>query len=89
MLEGSDADLKKHVGHRVEITGTTSDSMSGSTSGSSTGTSGTSSTAGSTAGSTSGSAGTSASASGHNGAMNHLRVTSVKMISADCSGSGK
>jgi len=91
-LEGDSADLKKHVGHRVEITGTTSDSMSGSASGGSTGTTGSASTGGATtAGSTSGSgsAGTSSSMSGHSGAMSHLRVSSIKMISSDCSGSGK
>jgi hypothetical protein len=92
VLEGDSADLKKHVGHRVEITGTSSDSMSGSASGGSTGTTGSGTTAGSTsAGSTtaSGGSGSSSSMSGHSGSMGHLRVSSVRMISADCSGSGK
>jgi hypothetical protein len=100
MLDGRDSELKPHVGHRVEVTGTLDSSASGSGSGSTAGgsTAGTSST-GSTSGTTgsgttgsgttaSGSSGSGMTGSGH-GDMQmggaRLRVTSVKMISSDCS----
>jgi hypothetical protein len=65
-LEGSDSELKRHVGHKVEVTGTI-DGASHSTS-SATSTTGTTSSSSST--------------------MNNeqkIEVSSVRMISADCS----
>jgi hypothetical protein len=65
VLDGDESDLKKHVGHRIEVTGVASksgDKMTGSTS--------TSTTTGKDDGSMSG---------------EHLRVSSIRMISADCS----
>ena len=86
MLEGHESELKNHVGHRVEITGaTTASTGAGAMKG------------GSAAGAT-GSGTASAPATGstaHGGAMDngmtagHLRVSSIKMISSDCSGSGR
>jgi hypothetical protein len=82
MLEGHESELKNHVGHRVEITGTTTAAAGAMTGGSATAATGT----------------TSAPATGsteHGGAMGngmtggHLRVSSIKMISSDCSGSGR
>jgi len=73
-LEGHESDLKKHVGHRIEVTGTTSPkSDKDATTSTSTTTS-----AGTTTGKADGSAiGT------------RLRVSSIRMISADCSRSGQ
>jgi hypothetical protein len=88
MLEGQESDLKKHVGHRVEITGTTTVSMGAN--GTRSGGSATTSGAGATG---SGSASTGSTAQGD--AMSssvsggHLRVNAIKMISSDCSGSGR
>jgi hypothetical protein len=88
-LDGQSDEVKKHVGHRVEVTGTTSGSSSmsgGSTSGSgsATGGSGTSGS-GTTASGTSGSGSGSGSMSGSM-APQHLQVTTIRMIAADCSG---
>jgi hypothetical protein len=92
MLDGNDSELKNHVGHRVEVKGTVAGgsasgmSSSGSpTGGSATGSSTTS--GGGATGSSSTSTGT-AGAGGH-GAMaaNHLRVSSIRMLSANCSDS--
>jgi hypothetical protein len=69
ILDGGSQDLSAHAGHRIEVTGTLSPSMSGSAG---------SAPTGSSAGATS-SAGASASSG------QHLQVTSVKMISANCS----
>lgn len=73
VLEGHEADLKNHVGHRIEVTGTT-DSTSRPAA------------ADSSATTTSGS--TSASASAGTGGQ-RFRVSSIRMISPDCSGSAK
>jgi hypothetical protein len=87
-LQGHDSDLKKHVGHRVEITGTL-DPRSEHTTGS---TSGATSTTGTTAAGTTAtgatSAGTSGAATGHddmNRSTARIRVASVRMIGEDCS----
>jgi len=77
-LEGQETELKKHVGHKVEVTGTT-----GSASGSSTGTSTTGSASGTSGTATSGGTGSTSASSSMGGQT--LRVTSVRMISADCS----
>jgi hypothetical protein len=90
-LEGQESELKKHVGHRVEITGTTSSVNGGSTTGTggSTGTS-TGTTSGTTAtGSTGGAGSTSRSGADSMGGGAQMRVSSVKMIASDCSGSSK
>jgi hypothetical protein len=79
MLSGNDSELKNHVGHQVEVTGTVDSTSGGS---GSTTSSGTPTTSG-TSSSTTGSAGS--SASGNMSAAQHLRVLSIKMISADCS----
>jgi hypothetical protein len=93
VLMGQDSDLQKHVGHQIEVTGTVDNSMSGrtSTSGAAGSTAG-GTTAGSTAGgSTSGSTAGGTTAGGSTmaggGSMSggqHLRVSSVRMISASC-----
>jgi len=70
-LEGQETELKKHVGHKVEVTGTT-----GSASSTGTSTTGTSSTA------TSGGTGSTSASSSMGGQT--LHVTSVRMISSDC-----
>jgi hypothetical protein len=90
VLEGQESDLKKHVGHKVEVTGTTDSSASdsGNRAGAS-GTSGGSTTAATTSGTSSSTA--SGSGTTGSGSMNnmaggtHLRVSSVRMVSADCS----
>ena len=74
MLTGKDSELKNHVGHRIEVTG----SVSGSMSGMNHGTTGSTSTSGSTSGSTAG-------ADKATMPSQTLRVSSIKMISADCS----
>jgi len=80
VLEGKTDELAKHSGHKVEVTGTLSSDMShGSRTGTGTGTSGTG-----TAGS-----GTSASGSPDLSMAPHLRVSSVRMISSDCSSSSR
>jgi hypothetical protein len=82
VLEGQDSELTKHVGHKVEITGTldtsrnTSNTRSGSTS---SGTTGAGTTGGTTASERSG------SRTGDTSMSQHVRVRSVKMISANCS----
>ena len=72
MLDGNDSELKGHVGHRVEISGTLDNShaKSGSTTGSTTGTPAT--------------AGADTSSRMDSGSQ-HLKVASVRMISPDCS----
>jgi len=91
MLDGQESDLKQHVGHRVEVTGTIvgnngtmnpgSTAAGGSASGATT--AGTTAT-GTAAGSTTGAAG------GHGSmASGQLHVSSIRMISSDCSGSGR
>src|SRR5262245_37875374 len=83
----ADVDLKPHVGHKIEVTGTmnagranrdttASTTAGGTTTG--TGTSGTSGTAGTTA--TAG-----AAEQGTRAAMRNVTVTSVRMISESCS----
>jgi hypothetical protein len=104
-LEGKNDDLKKHVGHRVEITGTlasgsgdraktTADSSAGGGTSSSAG----GTTAGTTGTSATGAAGTTRAASPRSdasgtdmgaGAHGRIRVSSIRMISSDCSASAK
>ena len=73
-LEGHESDLKKHVGHRIEVTGTTSaKSDKDATTSTSTTTS-----AGTTTGKGDGAA-----------VGTRLHVSSIRMISADCSRSGQ
>jgi hypothetical protein len=79
VLEGHESDLKSHAGQKVEVTGTL-DSTTGS---SSTGATGATSSSSPTA--QAGATGGTASAT----AAQRLRVSSVRMISADCSASGK
>jgi hypothetical protein len=85
VVEGSDSDLKKHIGHRVEVTG-----IVGSTAmstGSSVANDGYGSTP--TASAASGNRDAAAGTSGSMAAAPHIRVTSVRMISSDCAGSGR
>jgi hypothetical protein len=85
VLAGPDTELKKHVGHRVEVVGTL-DSRSRSDTSGGTSMSGTTGTA---AGSTASGSGAASSAGkpGAGAAMKaqRLRVSSVRMISSDCS----
>jgi hypothetical protein len=86
MLEGNDSDLQKHVGHRVEITGTLDSRANGgasSTGSTSSGTSGTTSATGSGTGT--GSSTSAGSAMASNGGAQPLRVSAVRMIASDCS----
>ena len=76
MLDGNDSELKNHVGHRIEVTGSVAGSMSGMNHG----------TTGSPATSTAASSSSSGSSSDKMTNVNQtLNVTSIKMISADCS----
>jgi len=84
MLEGRDSELKNHVGHKVEVTGTL-DSSTGSSSGSTSSSAGTTGTTSGTSSGTAGAGTSTGSSSAMNGIGQHLRVTSVRMISADCS----
>jgi hypothetical protein len=90
ILEGDNSELTKHVGHQIEVTGTVSRSGStGSTSGTTGGTTTGGTTAGgTTAGGTTAGGTTSGSASGSMSSSSgqHLRVSSVRMISSSCSG---
>jgi hypothetical protein len=94
VLDGRDSDLKKHVGHKIEVTGTTDSSVSGAGNQaagrtSTGGTTGTTATAATSADHpTSGAGSSSASEHDMTGAT-RLHVTSVRMISADCSGTNK
>jgi hypothetical protein len=76
---GSSTDLSSNVGKRVEVTGMLENNSTSSTSPGTTGTA--SGTASGTSGSTSGT--TSASNAPR------IRVSSVRVIGSDCSGSGK
>ena len=69
VLDGHESDLKKHVGHRIEITGTASPKSDDATKSSETAT-------------------TTTMSKGDGSAGAHLRVSSIRMIAADCS-SGK
>jgi hypothetical protein len=69
VLDGHESDLKKHLGHRIEITGTASAKSDAATKGSETPTPTTMS-------------------KGDGSTGPHLRVSSIRMIAADCS-SGK
>jgi len=73
VLEGHEAELKNHVGHRIEVTGTTDS---------------TSRPASADSNATTASGSNSASASASSGGQ-HFRVNSIRMISPDCSGSAK
>jgi hypothetical protein len=72
ILEGG-SDLEKHAGHQIEVTGTLVPASTGASGAAGAGAAG--------AGATSGAGSTSASAA----APQHLKVTSVRMISATCS----
>jgi len=90
VLDGQESDLKNHVGHRVEVTGTivgnNGPMNSGSTAAGSSATGAT--TGGTTAtGTTTGS--TTGAAGGHGSMAGQLRVSSIRMISSECSGSGR
>jgi hypothetical protein len=74
MLDGRDSELKNHVGHRIEVTGTVENH------GDHAGAAGSTSSATSTT--TSGSASNRMST---NNGTPMLKVSSVRMISADCS----
>ena len=79
LTPGSDVDLKPHVGHQVEVTGTPARGAgAGST------TAGGTTTGGTTAGGTT-AGGTSTGAAGTTGRARNLNVTKVKMISESCS----
>jgi len=91
VLEGNTAELTPHKGHEVEITGVLDMSGAGSGSGSRTG-SGSGSTGTTDSGSRTGGSGTSTTGSTSSGSegsssgmQQHLRVQSVRMISANCS----
>jgi len=97
VLHGQETDLQKHVGHKIEVTGSIDSAMAGgSGSGGSTAAGGSTAGGSTAAGSTSGSTATGSTAAGSTsggstmagGSMSggqHLRVASVRMISADCS----
>ncbi len=74
MLHGQESELKKHIGHQVEITGMTDTSLprSGAT------------TSGTTAGTTTAGSTATTAHSMNNMAAAHLRVSAVRMISATC-----
>jgi hypothetical protein len=76
-------DLKAHVGHKIEVTGTMAGGgrRGGDTTGSTSGTSGSTTTSATT---TSGS-GQSTTEGGQRGATRTMNVTSVRMISESCS----
>jgi hypothetical protein len=63
-LDGSDSDLKKHVGHKIEVTGTIVPPSAASSSATST---------------------TAAASASSSMTPERLKVSSVRMISADCS----
>jgi hypothetical protein len=79
LTPASDVDLKAHVGHQIEVTGTPARGAGagGTTAGGTT-------TGGTTAGGTS-TGGTSPSATATSGRARNLNVTKVKMISESCS----
>jgi len=81
-LEGNTAELTPHKGHEVEITGTLDMSRGGSGSTSGSGSSGSTDSGSRTGGS---GTSTSGSTSSGSGMQQHLRVQSVRMISANCS----
>lgn len=90
----SDVDLKAHVGHKIEVTGTMAGGRRGGNGGGDTtmgsGSTGSTSGSGSTTGSTSGSGSTAGSTSGSmSGGQGRggrsMTVTSVRMISDSCS----
>jgi hypothetical protein len=93
ILEGHETELNKHQGHRIEVTGaTTSMPASGSNPKSSTTTSGPdSSTPRSTSNAGDGNpAGSGSERSGNTAsAPQHIRVSSIRMVSNTCSGSGR
>ena len=70
VLDGQDSDLKKHVGHRIEVTGTLDANASNRPSGAAP-------TTGTTA------TGTTSTSGAH--PASQIKVSSVRMISADCS----
>ena len=72
MLDGKDSELKNHVGHRIEVTGTVAGTMSGMNHGSTASPSTSTPADGSPQDKTS-------------NAKQTLKVASIKMISADCS----
>jgi hypothetical protein len=82
--ESTDVDLKAHVGHKVEVTGT----MAGRMGGGAASTTGGAATTGSTTAEsgTSGSSAGAATAGGQRmgGRTRTMNVTALKMISADC-----
>jgi hypothetical protein len=84
VLDGSDSDLKKHLGHRIEVTGTVNSTgavREGDP---------TKDPYGSTAATTTATgSGQSTAASGNKTGEQRIRVTSVRMISPDCAGSGR
>jgi hypothetical protein len=85
----ADVDLKAHVGHKIEVTGTTTGGRPQGTAGGTTTASGTT-TSGTTGGGTTTGTGTGTSASGGGTqgagrAMRNISVTSVRMISESCS----
>jgi hypothetical protein len=83
----SSVDLKAHVGHKIEVTGTVAggrrngDTTGGTTAGGATTTGGGTTTAG---GGTS-TAGTAGTQGGGRGGARSMTVTSVKMVSDSCS----
>jgi hypothetical protein len=93
LVATDDDKLKGHVGHKVEIMGTlesaaapgSTTSPTGTT-GTTSGTTGSTSTGSTTSGTTSGTSTTSPSYSGPTSAsaMQSLKVTSVRMVSATC-----
>ncbi len=77
LMAGSGVDLKPHVGHQIEVTGTPARDTAGGAG--STTTAGGTTTGGTTAG------GTSTGAAGTSGRPRSLNVTDVKMIASSCS----
>ena len=83
----SSVDLKAHVGHKIEVTGTMAGGgrRGGDTTGSTSGTSATMTGSSTTSSSTTSGSGQSTTEGGQRGGMRTMNVTSVRMISESCS----
>jgi len=81
ILDASPSELQNHVGHQIEVTGTIDRSASSSY-GNPPSTAGGTTAGGTTAGGTT--TGAAGSTGARSGANQHLKVTSVKMVSSTC-----
>jgi hypothetical protein len=82
-LDGNENDLKKHVGHRVEVTGTIDSTSVGNRPSTTAGTSTTATTTGTTSTDTTARS-TGGTMSGRDMNAPRVRVSSIRMISAEC-----